>query len=64
MKVFEKGTDRTANLHLYNSEMAEPLDEFGEFINSEDKAFECFVPVEDGQQIKVAGRFSGTVSFD
>jgi hypothetical protein len=61
MKVIEKGTDRAANAHLYMHGRVPPLDEYGEFVNSEDKAIECFVPVEEGQQIKIGGRWSGTV---
>jgi hypothetical protein len=62
MKVIEKGTDRTATAHLYLHGRVPPLDEYGEFVNSDDKAIECFIPVEEGQQIKVGGRFDGTVS--
>lgn len=64
MKVIEKGTDRSANVHLLRHQRVPPLDEYGEFVNSDDKAIECFVPVEEGQQIKIGGRFSGTVSIN
>ncbi|KAF2790732.1 hypothetical protein K505DRAFT_390444 [Melanomma pulvis-pyrius CBS 109.77] len=60
MKVIEKGTDRSANVHLLRHQRVPPLDEYGELVNSDDKAIECFVAVEEGQQIKIGGRFSGT----
>ena len=62
MKVQEKGTDRRAEIHLHVQEQVEELAEYGQYIDPLDKAICCYVPAEDGNIVKVAGRFVGTVS--
>lgn len=64
MKVIEKGTDRRAEVHLHAQGVIDPLDEYGEYVDPVDNAICCFVPVEEGQKIRVDGRFNGTVSID
>ncbi|KAL1595722.1 hypothetical protein SLS60_009411 [Paraconiothyrium brasiliense] len=60
MKVQEKGTDRRAELRVHVQEQVEELAEYGQYIDPDDKAICCYVPVEDGSVVKVAGRFHGT----
>ena len=62
MKVQEKGTDRRAELRVHVQEQVEELAEYGQYIDPDDQAICCYVPVEDGSVVKVAGRFHGTVS--
>lgn len=61
MKVIEKGTDRQAEVHLYVEGKLQALQEYGEYINPDNKAICCFVPVEEGHKPKITGKFSGTV---
>jgi hypothetical protein len=61
MKVIEKDTNRSAQVHLHALGVVNPLDEYGEWVDPADNALCCFVPVEGGQKIKVEGRFAGTV---
>lgn len=62
MKVQEKGTDRRAELHVHVQEQVEELAEYNQYVDPEDKAVCCYVPVEEGRIIKIAGKFNGTVS--
>lgn len=62
MKVQEKETDRRAELHVYAQEQVDALAEYGQYIDPVDHAICAYVPVEEGNVIKVAGRFNGTVS--
>lgn len=62
MKVEEKGSDRHAELHIHKHEQVEELAEYGQYIDPYDGAICCYVPIEDGSIVKVAGRFNGTVS--
>jgi hypothetical protein len=62
MKVVEKGVDRKAEVHIYVEGQVPALEEYGEHIDPVDKAICSYVPVEEGHQVKVGGRFSGTVS--
>lgn len=62
MKVLEKGTDRRVEVNLYVDGKVNALEEFGEYVDSRDKAICCYVPVYDGDRIKIHGRFFGTVS--
>ncbi|KZM20962.1 uncharacterized protein EKO05_0008450 [Ascochyta rabiei] len=67
MKVAETGTDRTASAHIYVDGRVKPLEEYGQYIDARDNAVCCYVAVEEGQKIKVDGRFSGVtlaVSYD
>ena len=64
MKVQEKGTDRKAEVHLHVHETVDDLQEYGEYVDPVDKAICCYVAVEEGNIIKVTGRFNGTVSMD
>lgn len=63
MKVKEAGTDREANVHVRVEGDLNELREYGEFIDPTDNAICCYVPVEEGALIRVAGKFSGTVSI-
>ncbi|OAG00409.1 uncharacterized protein CC84DRAFT_1209377 [Paraphaeosphaeria sporulosa] len=60
MKVDEKGTDRRAELHIHKHEQVEELAEYGQYIDPDDAAVCCYVPIEDGNIVRVAGRFNGT----
>lgn len=62
MKVVEKDTDRTAEVHLHADGVIKHLDEYGEYVDPVDNAICCFVPVELGQKITVEGKFKGNVS--
>jgi hypothetical protein len=63
MKVMEKATDRRAEVHIYVDGEVDARREYGEYIDAKDKAICCYVPVEEGHQIKVGGKFSGTVRY-
>jgi hypothetical protein len=63
MKVQEKGTDRRAELHMHVQEKVEELTEYGQYIDPDDQAICCYVPVEEGNIIKIAGKLHGTVSI-
>lgn len=62
MKVVEKDTDRQAEVHVCVEGTVNALPEYGEYVDSRDKAICCYVPVEEGHRVKFGGRFSGTVS--
>ena len=62
MKVVEKDTNRRAQVNVYVEAKLEALSEYGEYIDARDKAICCYVPLEEGHQVKIGGRFSGTVS--
>ncbi|KAF3034680.1 hypothetical protein E8E12_004042 [Didymella heteroderae] len=67
MKVLEKGTDRSAFVHIYVKGHVNPLNEYGQYIDAHDKAVCCYVAVEEGHEIKIDGRFNGvtlTVGYD
>jgi hypothetical protein len=61
MKVQEKGTDRRAELHMHVQEKVEELPEYGQYVDPDDQAICCYVPVENGNIIKIAGKLHGTV---
>jgi hypothetical protein len=65
MKVAEKESDRTAEVHLRAGAIVDPLAEFGEYVDPDDGAICCYVPVpvEEKQKIWISGKFSGTVSL-
>jgi hypothetical protein len=63
MKVVEKSTDRRAEAHIYVEGNVNKLKEYGEYIDPIDKAICCYVPVEHGHNVRIGGRFSGTVSM-
>ncbi|KAJ4301092.1 hypothetical protein N0V90_003182 [Kalmusia sp. IMI 367209] len=60
MKVQEKGTDRKAEVHLHIHETVNDLQEYGEYVDPVDNAICCYVAVEEGNIIKVTGKFHGT----
>jgi hypothetical protein len=62
MKVEEKGTDRHAHVNLHVEGKVKALAEYGQYIDARDSAICCYVPVEEGDKVKLGGRFSGTVS--
>ncbi|KAH7077292.1 hypothetical protein FB567DRAFT_608351 [Paraphoma chrysanthemicola] len=60
MKVVEKETDRRAEVHIYVEGKVEPLAEYGEYVDSKDKAVCCYVPVVEGHKVRIGGKFTGT----
>jgi hypothetical protein len=62
MKVAEKNSDRSAEVHLYVEGSTEALDEFNEYMDTADGAINCFVPIDLNNKVRVGGRFDGTVS--
>ncbi|KAH7073005.1 hypothetical protein BKA63DRAFT_567585 [Paraphoma chrysanthemicola] len=60
MKVVEKETDRRAEVHIYVEGKVEPLAEYGEYIDSKDKAVCCYIPVVEGHKVRIGGKFTGT----
>jgi hypothetical protein len=62
MKVAEKASDRWAEVHILVEGKVNALEEFGQYIDK-DKAICCYVPVEQGQKVKISGRLTGTVRF-
>lgn len=63
MKVVEKDTDRKAEIHIYVKGSIKALEEYGEYVDGNDGAICCYVPIEEGQQPKFGGKFTGTVSL-
>jgi hypothetical protein len=63
MKVAEKDTNRTAEVHICVEGELQPLKEYGQYIDPTDGAICCYVAVEEGDKIKFDGRFIGTVSY-
>lgn len=61
MKVIETGADRTAYAHIHVKGQVQPLQEYGQYIDSHDGAICCYVAVEEGHNVRVDGRFSGAV---
>lgn len=61
MRVIEKGADRTAQVYVHVKGRVTPSEEYGQYIDADDGALCCYVAVEEGQNIKVDGRFSGVV---
>ncbi|KAF2876463.1 hypothetical protein BDV95DRAFT_650561 [Massariosphaeria phaeospora] len=61
MKVQEKDADRKAEAHVLVEGQVAELPEYGEYIDKEDHAVCCFVPVEPRMKLKIGGRFHGTV---
>jgi hypothetical protein len=53
MKVIEKATDRKAEAHIYVEGQVLPLEEYGEYIDPGDKAICCYVPLEEGHQVRL-----------
>ncbi|KAJ8112085.1 hypothetical protein OPT61_g5460 [Boeremia exigua] len=67
MKVAEHGADRVAEAHVHVEGRVSALEEYGEYVDDHDKAICCYVAVEEGDKIRVSGRFSGTtlaVTYD
>ena len=62
MKVAEKGSDRTAEAHVRIEGKLNPLEEYGEHVDPRDNAICCYIPVHESDTLKIASRFSGTVS--
>lgn len=62
MRVSEKDSDRTVEVHIRVKGTKEPLPEFGEYVDEGDKAICCYVPVEEKQAIWISCTLSGTVS--
>jgi hypothetical protein len=63
MKVAEKDTNRTAEVHICVEGELQPLKEYGQYIDHTDGAICCYVAVEEGDKIKFDGRFTGTVRY-
>lgn len=63
MKVIEKGTDRSAEVHVCVEGAVKPLGEYGQYIDANDKAICCYVPVVEGHKVQIRGKFAGTVCF-
>lgn len=61
MKVKENGSDRIAEAHIHVDGKQDPLEEYGEYVDPKDKAICCYIPVEEGDVLKIFGRFSGKV---
>jgi hypothetical protein len=61
MKVVEKGTDRFAEVHACVEGAVKPLGEYGQYIDANDKAICCYVPVVEGHKVQIRGKFTGTV---
>ncbi|KAI4618604.1 hypothetical protein J4E80_005206 [Alternaria sp. BMP 0032] len=59
MRVLEKDTDRKAQVNIYVKDRVQALEEYGEYVDPRDSAICCYVPIDEGHQPKVGGRFSG-----
>lgn len=63
MKVIEANTDRHAEVHLYIDGSVTALEEYGQYVNPGSKAICCYVPIDLRNKVRIAGKFSGTVSL-
>ena len=63
MKVAERDTNRTAEVHICVEGKLQPLKEYGQYVDPTDGAICCYVAVEEEDKIKFDGRFTGTVSY-
>jgi len=63
MRVLEKDTDRKAQVNIYVKGQVQALKEYGEYVDPRDNAICCYVPIDEGHQPKVGGRFSGKVTI-
>ncbi|KAI4642407.1 hypothetical protein J4E93_007555 [Alternaria ventricosa] len=67
MRVIEKDTDRKAQVNIFVKGQVQALEEYGEYVDPRDNAICCYVPIDEGHQPKVGGRFSGktlAVAYD
>lgn len=62
MKVIEKDTDRWAKVNFHIEEQVHECFEYGQNVDPTDGALCCYVPVSEGDVIKIIGRFHGTAS--
>lgn len=62
MKATEEGSDRSAEMSICIEGSANPLPEYGEYVDPVDHAICSYVPLEKGQKPKFSGKFKGTVS--
>lgn len=63
MKVVEQHSDRQASAHIYIEGRIAPLKEYGQYVDPNDKAICCYVPINEGDKVKIRSWFSGTVSI-
>jgi hypothetical protein len=63
MKVKEDGSDREVEAHIHIDGKIPGLEEYGEYVDPKDNAICCYIPVDEGDVLKISGRFSGTVSW-
>lgn len=61
MRVQEKDSDRTAEVHLHAFGENFELNEYGQYVDPIDKSISSYVAVEEGMRIKVDAKFSGLV---
>ncbi|CAI6342032.1 unnamed protein product [Periconia digitata] len=67
MKAREVDSDRIAEVNLHRNGRVSELDEFGEYCDPNDGAICSYVPVSDGDVIKIGGKCAGTtvaISYD
>ncbi|KAI4941817.1 hypothetical protein J4E86_010328 [Alternaria arbusti] len=67
MRVIERDTDRKAQVNIFVKCQVQALEEYGEYVDPRDNAICCYVPIDEGHQPKVGGRFSGktlAVAYD
>ncbi|EUC41957.1 hypothetical protein COCMIDRAFT_104827 [Bipolaris oryzae ATCC 44560] len=60
MKVTEEGSDRSAEMRVCIEGHADPLPEYGEYVDPVDHAVCSYIPLEEGQKPKFSGKFNGT----
>jgi len=63
MRVIERDTDRKAQVNIFVKCQVQALEEYGEYVDPRDNAICCYVPIDEGHQPKVGGRFSGKVTI-
>ncbi|EUC36805.1 hypothetical protein COCCADRAFT_33810 [Bipolaris zeicola 26-R-13] len=60
MKVKEEGSDRSVEMRVCIEGNADPLPEYGEYVDPVDHAVCSYIPLEEGQKPKFNGKFNGT----
>ncbi|PVH95342.1 hypothetical protein DM02DRAFT_477223, partial [Periconia macrospinosa] len=60
MKAEEKDSDRKAEVHIHISGQVKAIKEYDEYLDPDDGAICCYVPVNAEDEIRIKGRCSGT----
>ncbi|CAA9962332.1 hypothetical protein PTMSG1_05708 [Pyrenophora teres f. maculata] len=61
MKVVEQNSDRQVSAHVYVEGKIAELKEYGQYVDPNNgKAIGCYIPIDEGDQLRIRTWFSGT----